>query len=253
MLDQNSRGAKGDALEIGIHHGRSFILLSLCMKNDETAIAVDIFENQELNIEGGSGKGDYNKFMANLERFGDGKNVKILTASSLDLKKENLDPLNHGLRFISIDGGHWYDAVLNDLRLSASCAGKDCIIALDDFFHHDFPEVSAGYYAWLSEEPDFVPLCVTTSKLYLCRPGMEGRYRDAILKNEYLRFQLYRQGKFMGHSILFLTGRFSGIGGWAQAYLSFRAPATYERLKQWKKQIELKFLRPARDSRPRQE
>ena len=133
MLSQTSRNVKGDALEIGVHHGKTFILLKLCLHDGETAIAVDVFENQELNKGGRSGKGDRDRLEYNLKRFADGTvNTDIITTSSLDLKQSELKARTSGLRFASIDGGHWYEAVLNDLRLAAHCAGGDCVLAIDD-------------------------------------------------------------------------------------------------------------------------
>jgi hypothetical protein len=245
MVDQRLQGAKGDALEIGIHHGRSFILLSLCVGVDENAIAVDVFDNQELNIGGESGKGNLAKFKYNLARYGDEARTKIISKSSLDLGTAELNSITSGLRFVSIDGGHWFDAVLNDLRLAAACAGRDCVIALDDLFHPDFPEVAAGYYAWLQDKPDFVPLCVSKGKLYQCRPGTARHYSDIILKNDYLRFHFKKQTIFMNHNILAITGRYGGIAGVAKQYLSFYAPAAYEHLKRWKNKTGIRDQTPA--------
>ncbi len=227
MVDQKRRGVKGDALEIGVHHGRTFILLNLCVGEQESAIAIDIFDNQELNIGSRSGKGNFAKFKHNLARRGDAAKAKILSSSSLDVKKDDLAALTAGLRFTSIDGGHWYGAVVNDLRLAAACAGAECVIALDDLFHPDFPEVSAGYYAWLEDKPDFVPICVSRGKLYLSRTGTERYYFEALIKNNYLRFHCKKKTEFLGHEILSFTGRYGGIRGLAQKYISYYTPSLY--------------------------
>jgi Methyltransferase domain len=157
LLDQTRRGAKGDTLEIGVHHGRSFLLLNLCAADGESTIAVDIFDRQELNLGHRSGKGDLEKFNANVARFGDVSKTKILQRSSLSLTTEELKTHTAGLRFGHIDGGHWFGVVLNDLRLTASCAGDDCVIALDDFFNPDFPDVAAAYHEWMRERPGLCP------------------------------------------------------------------------------------------------
>lgn len=236
MLDQTSRNVKGDALEVGVHHGKTFILLKLCLRDGETAIAVDVFENQELNLDNRSGKGDRGRLEYNLRQFGDGRvNTDIITASSLDLKQSELETRTSGLRFASIDGGHWYEAVLNDLRLATFCAGEDCVIAIDDFFNPDFPEVSAAYYAWLHDEPDFQPLCVSSGKLYVCRPNAKMQYFDALSKNKYISFYRKKNVQFMKQEILAFTGRYSGVRGLAIQYGSYYAPTLFEKVRRWKK------------------
>jgi hypothetical protein len=71
----------------------------------------------------------------------------IGAARSLKLTSKDLQYHKDGVRFVSVDGAHWFKADLNDLRLAASTAGSNCVIALDDFFNPDYPEVSAAYFA----------------------------------------------------------------------------------------------------------
>ena len=47
---QKTNGIKGNVCEIGIHHGRFFILLHLLTESDEYSIACDLFERQIENI-----------------------------------------------------------------------------------------------------------------------------------------------------------------------------------------------------------
>ena len=237
MVDQLRRGAKGDALEIGVHHGRSFALLSLCLSANEAAIALDIFDKQELNIGDPSGKGDLAKFKSNVARYGDPAKMKIISKSSLEVQPVDIRSISHGLRFVSVDGGHWYDLVVNDLRLAADCAGPDCVIALDDIFHPDYPEVAAAYYSWIAGKPDFVPLCVSRGKMYLSRPNNVKFYREALLRNAYLRFNCKKQIHYMGHEIDVFTGRRSGFAGLVQQYLKFYSPRTLEYVKSKKNKL----------------
>jgi hypothetical protein len=176
LLDQTRRGAKGDTLEIGVHHGRSFLLQNLCAADDEAAIAVDIFDRQDLNVGHRSGKGDLEKFNTNVARFGDVAKARILQKSSVSLTTDELKTHTAGLRFGHIDGGHSFAVVLNDLRLTAGCAGNDCVIALDDFFNPDFPDVAAAYHEWMRERPGFVPICASKGNC-ICA----GRARSSII------------------------------------------------------------------------
>jgi hypothetical protein len=75
-----------------VHHGKTFILLSLCLKEKELGIAVDIFDNQELNVDF-SGKGDLELFRRNLLKHGNETQSKIIKKSSMSLKPD--DKNNH--------------------------------------------------------------------------------------------------------------------------------------------------------------
>jgi hypothetical protein len=59
-------GITGNVAEIGVHHGRLFILLYLLTSPDERALAVDLFSGQERNI-GSSGHGGPGTFSCQQE------------------------------------------------------------------------------------------------------------------------------------------------------------------------------------------
>ena len=49
---QKKWAIKGSMIEIGVHHGRTFVLLDLLKRNEEFSLAIDLFENmQELNLD----------------------------------------------------------------------------------------------------------------------------------------------------------------------------------------------------------
>jgi transcriptional regulator with XRE-family HTH domain len=47
---------RGDIAEIGVHHGKLFFLIASLAHDDEVCVAMDLFEDQDLNIDG-SGRG----------------------------------------------------------------------------------------------------------------------------------------------------------------------------------------------------
>lgn len=218
-------------MEIGVHHGRSFIAINLCLDSDEKSIAVDIFDRQELNIVDRSGKGNLRRFEQNLSLYGDPSKLKLICASSLDINADDLKNISSGLRFVSIDGGHWFGAVVNDLRLAAACAGPDCVIAIDDFFNPDYPEVAAAYYHWKNSDVEFVPLCISSGKMYVCRKDTGQNYVEAMKRNSYLNFNLKKTIPFLERDVPIFTGRFSGMRGFVGRYLKLHAPELHEYLK----------------------
>lgn len=232
LLDQQDRGVPGSAMEIGVHHGRSFIPLSLASTPSDPAIAIDIFENQRHNAIDPSGKGDFRIFSKNLKRFGLPDAVQVISSSSLELSPSSL---GRSVRFASVDGGHWHAAVLNDLRLVASCAGPDCIIALDDMFNPDYAEVMAACFDWLSNEPQFKPFAISSGKIYFCRPGDEAKYKAVLLRNSYILFNHKKSLSLYGSEVVVITGLYSGTFSPIKRLLKIKSPVLYENLKRWMK------------------
>jgi hypothetical protein len=62
---QEARHIGGNVAEIGIHHGKVFILLYLLTRGEERAVSVDLFANQTVNIDDSGAAGDLDKFRAN--------------------------------------------------------------------------------------------------------------------------------------------------------------------------------------------
>jgi hypothetical protein len=49
--EQRDHGLQGGVAEIGVHHGRLFILLYLLGSRNEPSVAIDIFKKQQLNVD----------------------------------------------------------------------------------------------------------------------------------------------------------------------------------------------------------
>jgi hypothetical protein len=123
---RTANGISGNMMEIGVHHGRLFILLALGCQSGETSLAVDLFEQQHLNS----------------SRFGAGRPhaldrqsgiiraewpYTLITANSAMLGRSFIR-----LRFASIDGGHSRCTICKDLSLAQRMLGPAGVVALDD-------------------------------------------------------------------------------------------------------------------------
>src|SRR5262249_2540069 len=125
---QMRNGINGAVAEIGVHHGRLFILMHLTSPPDQKDIAIDIFENQELNLDH-SGKGDLIQFLDNIRRWkGRPTNVVIVQRSSLDVSSADILQAVGQVRLFSVDGGHTEGCVTNDLNLAQSVLCKGGIL-----------------------------------------------------------------------------------------------------------------------------
>ena len=164
LVEQVGDGLRGDVCEIGVHHGRLFLVLANAIAAGERAIAVDVFGDQEKNIDR-SGQGDRAIFERHLARYAPAAAVEIIQQSSLEL--ERLGFLSNRFRFISIDGGHTAAVVVNDLRLAERTLLAGGVAALDDILNHDWTGVLTGFAAYVAGGGALVPFALVPNKLLL--------------------------------------------------------------------------------------
>jgi len=166
------RGIRGNALEIGVYQGLFFLALLAAIEEEEVAVAADIFDDQDLNIDGsGAGQETYRIFTENVERFATNKGaVRLLPGDSMLLRAEDILALSGGgkFRFISVDGGHTAEHVMNDLRLASDLIVGGGVVFLDDFFGPHWPGVTEGYVRYmLHANRNLAPVICTANKLML--------------------------------------------------------------------------------------
>ena len=178
---QQQKNIVGGCVEIGVHHGKSFIPLCMALREGEQALCIDIFDDQSKNLDA-SGKGDFDAFQANLARFHiDPARVSVCKGSSEDVKPDQILQQVGPVRFFSVDGGHWKSIVQNDLLLAEKTLAEGGVIALDDYFRAEWPDVTSGYTLWQEQSTsDIVPFAVGSNKLYLCRKNYAPEYRAAL-------------------------------------------------------------------------
>ena len=204
LITQHQNGEKldGSLVEIGLHHGKSFIAMCLALRDGQKAYGIDLFEQQALNVDQ-SGRGDRSVVERNLRAAGvdlsavvlDGRPSSCVTCSDI------LGRVG-AARFFSIDGGHRLEVVRNDLLLAERCLAGHGVIALDDFLRPEWPDVSAGYFAWFeTSSKDIVPFAIGFNKLYLCRRSDVGRYQEVLRSSQFLKFFLAKHYDFCGNPV----------------------------------------------------
>ena len=199
---QDENNIKGHLCEIGVHHGKLFLMLALARRAGERALAIDLFEDDDINSNTRHAGRDRALFR-NAHRLGiELSEQETLKTSSLDVTAADLLQRTTGrVRFFSVDGSHLYQPVENDLRLAESTLTDDGIIAIDDFFNIDWADVSFATSDFLRRTDSFVPFAIT-SKLYLAAPAPAEKYKMALEKRADLG-QLYRV-QILGRDVLAL-------------------------------------------------
>jgi hypothetical protein len=167
---------EGSVAEIGVHMGRLFILLRLLAAPHERALAIDVFQDQQLNIDG-SGAGDERSFRANLERWASTHYVEIIQSSSLNVTASEVVSKVGRCRLLSIDGGHTAECTLNDLRLAEQVVNDFGVAILDDYFNPSWPDVTTGAAQFFGDSCTTLrPFAITPNKIYLARQAYHGLY-----------------------------------------------------------------------------
>lgn len=169
LRHQLTSGARGDVAEIGVHHGKSFLLLANGVRDDERAVALDVFEDQSRNVDA-SGHGDRDVLERNIGLWAADRTVEIVQASSTDVAVADAAGTFGRVRLFSIDGGHTSEITLHDLRLAEATLTPEGVVVLDDVLNPHWLGVLTGLGTYLAGEHRLQPFAFSANKLYLAAP-----------------------------------------------------------------------------------
>lgn len=181
----NNNQEKGHILEIGVHHGKSFIPMTLLLKDKETAVAVDVFEDQQFNYDN-SGAGCFFKLKENIKKVYDNDEIfnKIKIIKEDSTKLNSIDYLNYTncekYRIISIDGCHTKSATLIDLKNAIEILSEDGIIILDDYFNNHWPGVKFGIDTFMEQNNDYRLIYLNANKFIICHKNNYEKYMNIL-------------------------------------------------------------------------
>lgn len=203
---QRSKNISGAVAEIGVHHGKLFVGLSLLQRNDEYSVAIDLFGDQVLNIDG-SGKGDLAAFQNNVRRWASLERVVIHQGDSTGLQVDRLSKLARtDIRFFSVDGGHTDSVVLSDMKLAEATASSGGIVIADDVFNQYWPGVVTGTLRYLNEGGALVPFAIGFNKVFFSFPKYAGYYGSVLrehFENRYL--SMVKTSEFAMNDVMIIT------------------------------------------------
>lgn len=181
---QRREAIAGNLFEIGVHHGKSAILLARMLRDDEHLGVCDVFGQQELNVDH-SGEGSRELFLRNMTQFAPHVRLRVFAKRSDQL---TIDETTNRCRMIHIDGGHRPVDVIGDLELSERALSRDGIVIVDDVFNPSWPGVGEGVHRYFAREhAAFVPIIIGGNKAFFVRHAAYVRYRpwlERIAANE---------------------------------------------------------------------
>ena len=185
---QAKAGITGAVGEIGVHMGRLFILLKLTATPTENCFAIDVFGDQQKNIDQ-SGQGDRETFLQNVRQWTGLTDVNIIQSSSLDVRPEQIINTVGPCRLVSIDGGHTEECSHNDLHLVEAVLIERGVAILDDFYNPLWPGVVTGAAKYfLNPVTRLRPFAITMNKLHLSVAASHEFYRGALQKSQAVHF-----------------------------------------------------------------
>lgn len=171
----------GHLCEIGVHHGKLFLMLALARRPEERALGIDLFEDDAGNTHTRHA-GRNRALFENARRLHiEFAEEEIFKTSSLDIGPAEILARTGGrIRFFSVDGGHLYHHVEGDLRLAERTITEHGIIAVDDFFNPGWVDISFAAYDFLRSTGSIVPFAITPKKLYLAPAAAAESYRQLL-------------------------------------------------------------------------
>ncbi len=203
---QREENITGSVAEVGVHHGRLFIALNLLRRNGESAVAIDVFGDQDLNIDQ-SGKGDLKRFQDNVKRWSSLNGVVIHQGDSTRLCSNTLCELAGGkIRLFSVDGGHTESIVLSDMNLAAESLVSGGVVIADDVFNGDWPGVAIGTLRYIAQPGTLVPFAIAFNKVFFCSPGFAAEYRRCLQAHSEGRpMEMTKLSEYAGHEVLIIS------------------------------------------------
>lgn len=176
----------GSVAEIGIHHGRLFILLLLLKSAQEHSVAIDVFGLQHLNYDQ-SGSGSRDSFLNNVKRHApNATNLQIIEADSMQVFPSQLLEAvgNQRVRMFSIDGSHTAHCTASDLRLAHEVIAPGGIITIDDYFNGGYPMVAEGVARFMLLSPfvNIAPVMAGANKIVFTTKSHHAQYLEHYKK-----------------------------------------------------------------------
>ena len=200
-------GVDGGMAEIGVHHGRLFIGMHLLRRVPERSLAIDLFAEQERNVDG-SGLGNEAIFLRNLRRHaGSQADVIVKSGDSTTLDGPEVVALLGGpVRIFSVDGGHTAKIVEHDMVTAQDALSKGGVVVADDFFNEQWPGVCEGTLRFLGKNPEIFPFAVGFNKVFFTTADHLDAYRETVAKLADAKRLDHKTSELFGHPVEIIFG-----------------------------------------------
>lgn len=164
---QSTLGMVGPVCEIGVHHGRTLLLLHFLTQPGELAVGIDLYEL----LDQADGRERQARLWSNLSVHGGHPDrVRVVSEDSLNLTAGRVLALCGGApRLFSIDGGRSARTTCHDLALACDSLCEGGVVMIHDYFQERWPEVSEGVCRFMTLEHDLHPIAIGGNKLFFTK------------------------------------------------------------------------------------
>ncbi len=186
LQGQEQKKYSGSMAEIGIYYGRSFFLLRKMARLAERVLGIDLFNIGETKD---GMPAQMHEFLENGKKIGlPVERDQIIIGDSTKLTADDVLNRVGPVRFFSVDGGHALHHVQADSRLARDSLAEFGVIAFDDSFNPEWPEVTVAIIDFLRGNAEkYSAFCVTNKKTYICNQAYFDFYKDLILRSPHLK------------------------------------------------------------------
>lgn len=178
---QIKHGVAGDIFEIGVHHGKSAVVLAGLVRHGQERLTVcDVFGAQQGNPSR-SGEGVRAIFEKNMAALHPKGGIRILEMPSQELRASDIGSV---YRLFHIDGGHNADEAFADLELAAGVLHNRGAIVVDDPLRIEWPGVAEAICRFLLERTDLAGVLLTANKIVITSREVAEMYTSAFEDSE---------------------------------------------------------------------
>jgi len=174
---QHSLGLFGSVLEIGVHNGQLLAAIAGQALDNETVVALDLFDSQNENYDrsGGLSKQKFVEFLESV-RIPQASMV-LIASNSLDITARNFTQLAiPRFRMISVDGGHSFETTVHDLNLASCIIMDGGVIVVDDYLNAEWEGVTEAVIHVASTLKNLVPFLYGHNKIWFTTPSHSNTY-----------------------------------------------------------------------------
>ena len=195
---QKNQGLSGNSLEIGVYLGKTIAHFICNREENEITIGIDpfIYSFQPKSLKNAD---IYSQAIQNIKELNLAQNIegKTILLKGYSTEEEIINTVkrySNSFRVISIDGGHGYKEVLNDLYLASEVSMKEGVLIVDDYCNPICPEVTNAIKEFICNSPQganwkiicaIIPNCSPLSgatRIFLQRKDCEFEYGLLISK-----------------------------------------------------------------------
>jgi hypothetical protein len=171
LLSRQKLSLEGHFLDIGVFFGTSACTMALHQKKSEFLHLLDIGIDDR-----------FDKAVETIREYSVyPDNILCHKIHSTDFHQRLTPEMKKTFRWISIDGGHTGQDILNDLEIAEQLLSRSGIICMDDFFNERYPQITKAYFDYNFSNPGkLVMFLVGLNKAYLCRPSSFAYYADIV-------------------------------------------------------------------------